>query len=123
MAFYETVWITRQDLSETQVSELTEKFKNVITEYKGSVAHVEYWGLKKLAYPIKKNNRGHYTMFIIDATAEAIDEMSRQMRLNEDILRHMNLSTKTLNTEPSVMMQAPKGRYDKESSFSRERSA
>jgi len=63
------------------------------------------WGLKSLAYRIKKNRKAHFTMFNLNAPANAVAEMERQMRINEDILRFMTIKVEELETEPSVMMQ------------------
>ncbi len=71
MAFYESVWIARQELSTTQVDGLIERFKGVVSENGGSVTKVENWGLRQLSYKIKKNRKGHYVMFNLDAPAAA----------------------------------------------------
>ncbi|VAW15121.1 SSU ribosomal protein S6p, partial [hydrothermal vent metagenome] len=65
----------------------------------------EYWGLKTLAYRIRKNRKGHYSLFNIEAPHAAMEEMERQMRINEDILRFLTLRVEKLNDGPSVMMQ------------------
>ena len=105
MALYECVFIARQDLSSNQVDELVDQYKKIITDHKGSVSRTEYWGLKKLAYEIKKNSRGHYTSMNIDAPFDAIEEMERQMRINEDLLRYLTLKVDAFDEEPSIMMQ------------------
>lgn len=105
MALYECVFIARQDLSANQVEELVDSYKQIIKDNKGEISNTEYWGLRKLAYEIKKNSRGHYTAMNIDAPSEAIQEMERQMRINEDMLRYLTLKVEKLNDEPSIMMQ------------------
>lgn len=104
MPFYETVFMSRQDISAAQVEKLTEDFSNIITEHGGKIASVEQWGLKTLAYRVKKNRKAHYTLMNIDAPHPAIAEMERQMGLNEDVLRVQTLRLDALPTEPSVMM-------------------
>jgi len=124
MPYYESVLIARQDLSNQQAEALAEQFAGVITNGGGKVAKTEYWGLKSLAYRIKKNRKGHYLQLTIDAPAAAVQEMERQMRLNEDLLRHLTLRTEELDLEPSVMMQKPsrddrprKGGFERDDNF------
>ena len=105
MAYYENVFIARQDISATQVEGLTETFSKVISDNGGSVVNTESWGLRTLAYRIKKNRKGHYVMFHIDAPAPAVHEMERQMRINEDVLRYMTIKVDELENEPSIIMR------------------
>jgi len=104
MPFYETVFIARQDLSDAQVKELSDGYQKIITEAGGKIHRVENWGLRSLAYKIKKNKRGHYVAIESDVEAPAIHEMERTMRLNENILRYMTLRNDELSTGPSVIM-------------------
>ncbi|MEM7442296.1 MAG: 30S ribosomal protein S6 [Pseudomonadota bacterium] len=106
MALYECVFIARQDVASAQVEALTEAFTEIITENGGSVAKTEYWGLKTLAYRIKKNRKGHYTLMNIDAPFEAVSEMERQMRLHDDVLRQLVLRVDAHEEGPSAMMQS-----------------
>ncbi len=105
MPLYESVFIARQDISGAQVDALADGFAEVIGNGGGQIAKREYWGLRNLAYRIKKNRKGHYVLFNIDAPAEAVHEMERLMRLNDDILRFMTLRMDELDAEPSAMMQ------------------
>ncbi len=106
MPFYESVYIARQDISAQQVDALTETVKSIITDQGGSVLKVESWGLRTLAYRVKKNRKGHYVLLNIDAPAAAITEMERQMRIHEDVLRYMTIRVDELEEEPSVMMRS-----------------
>ncbi|MDX2101042.1 MAG: 30S ribosomal protein S6 [Alphaproteobacteria bacterium] len=105
MALYETILIARQDISAAQVEALTEQFTGVLTEQGGAVTKTEYWGLKSLAYRIKKNRKGHYVLFNIDGPPAAVLEMERTMRINEDVLRFMSVRVDELEEGPSAMMQ------------------
>ncbi len=106
LAYYECVFIARQDISATQVEELTELFSKIINDEGGKVALVENWGLRSLAYRIKKNRKGHYVMMHLDAPAAAIHEMERQMGINETILRQLTIRVDEFPEGPSVMMRA-----------------
>lgn len=120
MAYYECVFIARQDISATQVEGLTETFSTVISDNGGKIVNTESWGLRTLAYRIKKNRKGHYVMFHIDAPAAAIHEMERQMRINEDILRYLTIKVDAFEEGPSVMMQS-RSRDDRPRRFDNDR--
>jgi small subunit ribosomal protein S6 len=105
MALYENVFIARQDVPTTQVEALTNQFTELVSGLGGTVSKKEYWGLRSLAYRIKKNRKGHYTLLNIDAPAAAVAEMERQMRINEDILRFLTIRVDKLEEEPSIQMQ------------------
>ena len=106
MPIYESVFIARQDVTVAQVEGLVETFEKVITDGGGSVPKKESWGLKTLAYKIKKNRKGHYTLMNLDAPANAVHEMERQMRINEDVLRYITIKVDELEEGPSVMMRS-----------------
>ena len=110
MPAYEHVFLARQDVSAQQVEALTETFKTIITEGGGTVDKTEYWGLKSLAYKIKKNRKAHYSLMNITAPHAAVAEMERQMNLNEDVIRHLTLKMGELEEGPSIMMRSKGGR-------------
>ncbi|WP_423068600.1 30S ribosomal protein S6 [Devosia sp. CN2-171] len=105
MALYEHIFLARQDVSPTQVEELTTAFTDLITQGGGKVTKNEYWGLKSLSYRINKNRKAHYTLLNIDAPHSAVAEMERQQGLSEDILRFMTIRVDELEEGPSAMMQ------------------
>ena len=105
MKLYETVLIARQDISQSQVEEIIKNLKTLITESKGKILKEEYWGLKTLAYRIKKNRKGHYVLFNIEVDNSTLIEFERIMRLNEDILRFLTISIKEVDDNPSIMYQ------------------
>ena len=91
MQKYESVLIARQDLGASQVNNIVSDLSEVIKKEGGEVVRVDNWGLKTLAYRIKKNRKGHYVLMNISAPANAIAEYERVMRFNEDIIRYMTL--------------------------------
>lgn len=105
MPLYEHIFLARQDVTSQQVEAMVETYKAVIEQNGGKVEKTEMWGVKSLAYRIKKNRKAHFTLFNIDAPAPAVAEMERQMSISEDILRFMTIRVEELETEPSVMMQ------------------
>jgi small subunit ribosomal protein S6 len=99
MANYESVLIARQDLGASQVNSLVENLSSVLKKEGGEVVKVDNWGLKNLAYRIKKNRKGHYVLLNIVAPAQAISEYERLMRLNEDVIRYMTIKVDEFNNE------------------------
>jgi small subunit ribosomal protein S6 len=89
MALYESVFIVRQDVTAAQVDTLADDFAKIIQDGGGAVERREYWGLRNLQYRIKKNRKGHYVLFNMDAPSASVVEMERNMRLNEDVLRYL----------------------------------
>ena len=105
MSLYESVIIIRQETSPQQVEVLADIYQDLIKENGGSIKKRENWGLRSLAYKIKKNRKGHYILFNIDAPSAAIHEMERLMSLNEDILRYLTLRVDELEEGPSIPAQ------------------
>src|SRR5690606_26774109 len=112
-----------QDISTQQVEALTEHMSAFITNRGGRVAKVENWGLRNLAYKVKKNRKGHYVLLNIDAPAAAVKEMERNLRLNEDVLRHMTIRVEELEEGDSVMLQSRNTRPDRRRDFDDSESA
>lgn len=104
MPLYEHIFIARQDISPAQVEGLTESLSNVVKENGGKIEKSEYWGLRNLQYKINKNRKGHYSLFNIDGPPAAVQELERQEKLNEDILRAMTIKVEELNEEPSPVL-------------------
>jgi small subunit ribosomal protein S6 len=105
MPLYEHVFLTRQDASAQQVEELTAQFKGVIEQMGGKVAKTEQWGAKSLSYRLRKNRKAHFTLFNIDAPPAALNEIERQERLNEDVLRYLTVRVEEHEEGPSAMMR------------------
>ncbi len=105
MPLYEHVFISRQDLSNTQAEGLIEHFGTVLADNGGTVVDHEYWGVKTMAYKINKNRKGHYALLRTDAPATAVQEMERLMRLHDDVMRILTIKVDEHVAGPSVQMQ------------------
>lgn len=105
MPLYEHTFLARQDLTQPQVEALMKEFSGVIEDGKGKVPKQEYWGVKTLAFKIKKNRKAHYAYFNLDSPPAAVAEMERRMGINQDIIRFLTVRVEVLETEPSVMMR------------------
>lgn len=104
MAIYESTFIVRQDASTVDVSKITDSLVNVVTENGGKVLKIEQWGLRNLAYIIKKNRKGHYIMLVLDAPHKAIKEMERRMKLSEDVIRNLTIKIQAFDHKDSSML-------------------
>ena len=113
MPYYETVFIARQDLTDSQVEQLTETMCQVIKDQGSKVIKTEKWGLRSLAYRIKKNRKGHYILIETDGSSAAVIEMDRLLGLNEDVLRSMTIRLDEPSSEPSPVMRTYKKDNDK----------
>ena len=105
MAYYESVLVFRQDLTESQVIEKAAKFTEIIKELGGDVKSTEFWGLKNLAYIIRKNRKAHYVLLNIELDGAQITELERRSRIDEDVIRFLNVRVEELSTTPSIMMK------------------
>jgi small subunit ribosomal protein S6 len=105
MSLYEHVFLARQDLSQAQVDALAENATKIITDNKGKVVKTESWGLRTLTYKIQKNRKAHFVMLDVDASGDAIAELERQTRMNEDVIRYMTVRVEKHEDGPSVMMR------------------
>ena len=111
MPIYETVFMSRQDLTDGQVKDLTDKYAKVITDQGGKILKTEQWGLRTLSYKINKARKAHYTLVEFEGPGPAVIELERLLRLDEDVMRSLSLRLDTATEGPSVM--APKtGRDD-----------
>jgi small subunit ribosomal protein S6 len=114
---YEHVFLARQDLSQAQVDALAATATEIVEANKGKVAKTETWGLKNLAYKIKRNRKAHFVMLNIDAPPGVIAELERQTAINEDVIRFMSVRVDELEDGPSVQMR----KTDRERTRRRER--
>jgi small subunit ribosomal protein S6 len=105
MPLYEHVFITRQDASAQQVEDLTAQFKTVVEQMGGKIAKAEQWGMKSLAYRLRKNRKAHFTLLNIEAPPAALNEIERQERLSEDVLRYLTVRVREHEEGPSAMMR------------------
>jgi small subunit ribosomal protein S6 len=117
VALYEHVFLARQDLSQAQVDALAATATEIVESNEGKVTKTETWGLKSLAYKIKRNRKAHFVMLNIEAPAGVVAELERQTGLNEDIIRFITVRVDEHEGGPSVQMR----KNDRERSRRRDR--
>jgi len=104
MPLYETVLIARNDVTQQQVEAIADEIGASLESEGGAVKKREYWGLRNLAYRIKKNRKGHYMLLGLDAQPAFVTEMERKLGLNEDVLRYMTLRVEEIDEAPSAIL-------------------
>ena len=110
MPLYEHTFLARHNLTSQQATSLSDRFVEVLTDNGGKVIDSEYWGLRSLAYRIRNNRKAHYSFMRIDAPADAVAEMERQMRLSEDVIRLLTVRVDEHEEGPSAVMLAKSSR-------------
>ena len=115
MPLYECVFIARNDVTQQQVEAVADTITTDLETEGGAVQKREYWGLRSLAYRVKKNRKGHYMLLGMDAKPAFITEMERRLGLNEDVLRFMTLRVEAITEEPSAILSRKSD--DRERSF------
>ena len=122
MPLYENVFIARQDISGAQVDAIADSFTQLVADNGGEVKKREYWGLRNLAFRMRKNRKGHYVLLNLSAPPAAVTELERTMRINEDVVRYLTIRVDELEDGPSVVMQSRGSRDDRQRRGDRERS-
>ncbi|MFT5336438.1 MAG: small subunit ribosomal protein S6 [Sphingobacteriales bacterium] len=88
---YETVFILTPVLSDDQTKEAVLKFRDLVTAHGGSFSHEEFWGLRKLAYPIQKKSTGFYALFEFEAPGDFINKFETEFRRDERVIRFLTV--------------------------------
>ena len=104
MPLYETVLIARNDVTQQQVEGIVDAIATQFEAEGDAVKKREYWGLRSLAYRIKKNRKGHYMLLGLDAKPAVVKEMERQLGLNEDVLRFLTIRVDAIEEGPSAIL-------------------
>ena len=117
MPLYESVFIARNDVTQAQVDAVADQVTTILGEQGGEVKKREYWGLRGLAYRIKKNRKGHYMLLGIDASPAAMQEVERQLGLNEDVLRVLTLRIDAIDEAPSAILSRRGEERDRDRGF------
>ncbi len=109
MRRYETIYILRPTLGEEEVNELVEKTNTILTSGDGEIIALDKWGLRKLAYLIKKESNGYYVFCDYGTELENVTEMERKFRIDDAVLKYMTL--KVADTIDAEGIEAARGDY------------
>lgn len=102
MRRYETIFILRPGQSEDQLNAIIENTKKVILEDQGTIISLNKWGLRKLAYTIKKENQGQYVLYDFAGTPAAVAEIERKFRIDDAVLKYLTIKTADSITEENI---------------------
>lgn len=106
MAFYELTYILRPDVPTAHVDATTNKISDLVKKAKGKVVKTEQWGLRSMAYPIKKHKKGYYTLLGVSMPGTGVAEIEHQLKLSDDIIRFVTVKVDDISKEPSAIMKA-----------------
>ena len=93
MRRYDVVFIALSNLPDTEISEMIERYQNMVTERKGLIIKIDKWGKRKLAYDIKKQNMGFYVLFDFAGDSKIVDEVERNLKIDDKILKFLTVKT------------------------------
>ena len=99
MNLYEHTIIARQDTSPAQLKQLEEKYSKIVEKNEGNVVKLENWGLMHLSYLIKKNKKGNYIHFKIEANGNTILELEKNEKIDKNLLRYLTVKVKKFDLE------------------------
>lgn len=102
---YESIFIVRPDLTGDAYTAVIDKFKGVLTDQGASIIKVDEWGVRKLAYTVKKQNRGSYVLVIFEAEPKVILEYERRLRLDESVIKFINIHLEKGYVSPAVVAE------------------
>jgi small subunit ribosomal protein S6 len=104
--FYEVTFVVRQDAAPNLVENIASGISKVVKDSGGDITKTEFCGLRQFAYPIKKSKKGHYVLLNVMCDGAVIHEVGRQLRINEDVVRHLSVRVPALCNTPSALMQS-----------------
>jgi small subunit ribosomal protein S6 len=116
MRHYEIVFMVHPDQSE-QVPGMIERYTNTITKDGGTVHRLEDWGRRQLTFPIAKVHKAHYVLMNVEATSEAMDELTTTFRYNDAVIRNLVIRRDEAITAESPIMKAEKESRERKSRF------
>ena len=99
MAFYENTIIAKQDLAETELNSLKNKYNDLIKNSSGKVVKIEEWGLLKLASKVKKYKKGFYIHYKFEGINETLNEIKNKIKVDRSIIRFLTVKYKKLDKE------------------------
>ena len=111
MNLYEHTIVARQDVSPTQLKQIEEKYSKIVEKLEGSIVKLENWGLLNLSYLIKKNKKGNYIHFKLEANGKIISELEKNEKIDKNLLRYLTVKVKKFDLEADYFKKSD----DKES--------
>jgi len=91
MTCYETLFVVKPTLTEEEIAAQITKVKDVLAKEGAELVGTNDMGMRKLAYPVQKNDRGYYTVLFYKAEGTVIDELERNLKINEDVIKFLTV--------------------------------
>ena len=116
MNLYEHTIVTRQDVSASQIKQLTEKYTKIVTNNKGEILQTQNWGLINLSYIIKKNKKGNYIHFKFKGPTKIINDLEKNEIMDKNLLRYLTVKVKKFDLETNYFNKnddADKKKFEK----------
>ena len=105
MALYENIILLSENISEKIANDKIKEIEDIIKEGKGNILKKEYWGLRTLAYKIKKNSKAHYFLLNTENDYSLINKIKNKLKIDENHIRFLNLRIDEIDKEPSVILK------------------
>ena len=99
MNLYEHTIVTRQDVTSSQIKQLTEKYAKIVTNNKGEILQTQNWGLLNLSYIIKKNKKGNYIHFKFKGPTQIINDLEKNESMDKNLLRYLTVKVKKFDLD------------------------
>ena len=99
MAFYENTIVAKQDLAEKELKSIKDKYSDIIKNSSGKVVKIEEWGLLNLTNKIKNYNKGFYIHYKFEGDSSTLNEIKKNINVDNSVLRHLTIKYKKLDTE------------------------
>lgn len=90
--YYETVYILRPSISETNAGAIHAKVDSVIDKFEGKIAARDDWGLRELAFPIDKESMGRYNVVVYRGKSGVVEEIERHFKISNDVIRFLTVA-------------------------------
>ena len=113
MNLYEHTIVARQDVSPSQIKQLTEKYSKIVEKNEGNIVKTEMWGLLNLSYIIKKNKKGNYIHFKFKGSGKIIDELEKNERIDKNLIKYLTVKVKKFDLEENYFSKAEKNETPK----------
>ena len=114
MNLYEHTIVVRQDISPSQIKQLTDKYAKIVEKNEGNLVKTENWGLLNLSYIIKKNKKGNYIHFKFKGNGKVVDELEKNERLDKNLLKYLTVKVKKFDLETNYFESKDKEKIDKD---------
>ena len=113
MNLYEHTIIARQDTSPSQLKQLQEKYSKIVENNNGNIVKLENWGLMNLSYLIKKNKKGNYIHFKIEANGKTVAELEKNEKIDKNLLRYLTVKVKEFDLKVDYFNKNEEKEYEK----------